>query len=259
VTIAVDLTVVTIEGLAYDSHGAIWGGGVSTEELTQAYQAGRLGRRRFIRSLIGAGVTAAAATAYADLLAPRGAGAALLAQTSFYDTTTSSSTTTSSTTSTTSSTTSTTTPTSTSSTTSTSSSTTSTTAATTQGTGAVANPEVAPGGTTTFSGGGFAASRALALEIQSDPVSLGTTVSDGAGNFRVTVRIPSSIPPGPHRLVARGPGANGGTREVFAAVTVSGVLARTGSDAKRLGLLGVATVALGRAVAGLRHLINADD
>jgi hypothetical protein len=214
-----------------------------------------MGRRRFIRSLIGAGVTAAAATAYADLLAPRGAGAALLAQTSFYDTTTTS-------TSTTSSTTSTTTPTSTSttsSTTSTSSSTTSTTAATSQGSGTVGSPVATPGGTTTFSGGGFAGGRQLDLEIQSAPTSVGTTISDAAGNFNVTVRIPANTPPGLHRLVARGPGANGGVREVSASITVSDSLPRTGSDVKRLGLLGVATVALGRAVASLRHLIEADD
>ena len=44
---------------------------MSREEAVEAYTAGRISRRSFIRHLIAAGVTAAAAVTYADVLAPQ--------------------------------------------------------------------------------------------------------------------------------------------------------------------------------------------
>jgi hypothetical protein len=74
----------------------------------------------------------------------------------------------------------------------------------------------------------------------------------------VSVRIPSDTTTGVHRLVARGLGAGGGTREVGVPITVAGTLATTGSDVARLTLLGVATVALGHAVSGIRRMLGND-
>jgi hypothetical protein len=237
---------------------------VSTNELVTAYQAGQLSRRRFVRGLVAAGVTLTTAAAYADLLSPDGAGAAVLrGQSDFYDTTTttqaSTTTTTQGTTTTTQASTTTTTQGSTTTTTgstSTTSGATTTTAGTSQGQGQVSDNTVAPGGTTVFSGGGFGANQSLALELQSTPQSLGSTTSDGNGSFSVTVTIPANATPGSHSLVARGAGAGGGTREVVAGITVTGTLPATGSEIAELSLLGVATVALGRAVSGIRRMLR---
>ena len=45
--------------------------GMSKRELVEAYVDGRLGRRTFVKRLVAAGVSTAAATAYAAALAPR--------------------------------------------------------------------------------------------------------------------------------------------------------------------------------------------
>jgi hypothetical protein len=49
---------------------------VSREEAVEAYTAGRISRRTFVRHLVMAGVTVAAAVTYADVLAPGGASQA---------------------------------------------------------------------------------------------------------------------------------------------------------------------------------------
>ncbi len=46
---------------------------MSKKELLDAYQNGWIGRRAFVRSLVGMGVSVTAATAYASLLAPSSA------------------------------------------------------------------------------------------------------------------------------------------------------------------------------------------
>src|SRR5262249_29468863 len=50
---------------------------VSKEELVEAYLEGKIDRRTFVRRLVGAGVSLAAAGAYAELLRPQRAGAAV--------------------------------------------------------------------------------------------------------------------------------------------------------------------------------------
>jgi hypothetical protein len=50
---------------------------VSREEAVEAYTAGRISRRTFVRHLVAAGVSVAAALTYAEVLAPgRSSGAA---------------------------------------------------------------------------------------------------------------------------------------------------------------------------------------
>jgi hypothetical protein len=130
--------------------------------------------------------------------------------------------------------------------------TTTTTAPTTTARGEVeGSATVRPGERKVFKGGGFAGNAPLGLEFQSAPVSLGTTTADASGNFRVTITIPLDATAGAHRLVARGSRAGGGTHEVFADVTVvvaTGALSLTGTDVGLLGGAGVAAAAGGTAL-----------
>lgn len=193
---------------------------VSKSDLVSAYQQGRLSRRRFLRLMTAAGVSVAAASAYADWLAPRTA----VAQTDgdFYPTTT------------------------------TTKPTTTTTVATSTSKGEVeGSTSVRPGERKVFKNSTpspFAPNAPLGLEFQSAPVSLGTTTADGSGNFRVTITIPTDATAGAHRLVARGARAGGGTHEVIADITVvvaSGTLSLTGTEVGALGGAGIAAAAGG--------------
>lgn len=98
---------------------------------------------------------------------------------------------------------------------------------------------VSPGQKVTFQGGGFAANAPLQLEFQSTPVPLGSTNADASGNFKATVTIPTDASAGPHKLVARGAGAQGGVNEssVDIVVAAAGTIAVTGM---RMGALAMA-------------------
>ena len=119
---------------------------------------------------------------------------------------------------------------------------------------------VAPGGTITFSGGGFASDSDVKITLFSDPVDLGSTTADASGNFSVEVAIPDGTPAGEHHLEASGLDPDGnplvvslsvtvtdsGTTPV-AAVTPSGALPFTGSDVARTLSIGLAAVVVGGA------------
>src|SRR5439155_613449 len=117
----------------------------------------------------------------------------------------------------------------------------------------VGDPNVKPGQQVTFQGGGFAKNAPLALEFQSTPTPLGNTTADASGNFKATVTIPNDATGGAHHLVARGPGANGGTNEAVGVVVgLVGGLGHMGRGADRSFYLRLRALGrLGEGVDGL--------
>ena len=123
----------------------------------------------------------------------------------------------------------------------------------------VSDTSVAPGGSITFKGGGFAPNSVVTITLHSTPVELGTTNADAQGNFSVQVVIPSDTEPGAHTLEAAGVDPNGNPLTVSQAITVasnaevagqtqtSGALPFTGSDVGRYVGLGLGLVAIGGA------------
>jgi len=115
------------------------------------------------------------------------------------------------------------------------------------------NP-VAPGGTVHFTGGGFASSSTVTIELHSTPVVLGTTTTDDDGDFSYDSVIPTDTPTGSHELLAMGVDQNGNqlTDELAITVTTSGTAASgtlplTGTNSVQYLGLGLALVALGSA------------
>ena len=115
------------------------------------------------------------------------------------------------------------------------------------------------GDSVTVTGSGYPPGSPVQAELFSDPVVLGTTTTDGAGSFRLTVTIPADTTLGFHTLrvsvvggmvsaettlfvsaPARAAGTDGG--QVLTAASLS----RTGSDVS-----GPAHLALGFVVVGL--------
>jgi hypothetical protein len=126
----------------------------------------------------------------------------------------------------------------------------------------VSEETVAPGGTITFSGGGFKANSTITITVYSTPVELGTSVTDSSGNFSVDVTLPSDLEPGTHRLEASGVDPSGNPLVVSQTITVStdsevlgatqtptpsGSLPYTGSDVGRTIGVGFAAIAVGGA------------
>jgi LPXTG-motif cell wall-anchored protein len=117
---------------------------------------------------------------------------------------------------------------------------------------------VSPGASITFSGGGFASGSKITISVTPGPVVLGSTTADADGNFSVVVTLPTNISTGAHRLEATGVDLDGNPLTVSleftvvaagatAAVTPSGSLPYTGSDAGRIALVGAAAVLVGGA------------
>jgi beta-glucosidase len=120
---------------------------------------------------------------------------------------------------------------------------------------------VAPGDSTTVTGSGFPAGQPVLIRLFSEPVTVGTTTTDGAGSFRLVVTIPVDTPPGVHTLVATGPGgvpradtsitvsAPAGVRGVIAELLrplpVTVLLARTGSAAEQASRLALILIVAG--------------
>ncbi|WP_236683771.1 leucine-rich repeat protein [Demequina flava] len=64
--------------------------------------------------------------------------------------------------------------------------------------------EAAPGDTISVTGEGFDPNEAVALELHSTPVSVGSTTADAAGTFTTDVTIPADAAAGSHDVVALG-------------------------------------------------------
>ncbi|GAA4604952.1 hypothetical protein BJY16_005198 [Actinoplanes octamycinicus] len=68
---------------------------------------------------------------------------------------------------------------------------------------------VAPGGTVTIKGKGYAPFSTVTVTLYSDPLELGTATADAAGEISLTVTIPAGVPVGTHSIVASGVDSNG--------------------------------------------------
>ena len=104
----------------------------------------------------------------------------------------------------------------------------------------VENPDVEPGGTVVFRGGGCPPNDVL--DILFDGKKVGTLLADAEGNFAGALKVPVGTAPGSHLLTVRGTGC-----ELNVTITVLGGLAFTGSsnDTFTTVLLGAAAVVLG--------------
>lgn len=123
--------------------------------------------------------------------------------------------------------------------------------------------QVAPGQPVALAGGGFPPGSALEEQLFSDPVQLGTTTADGAGNYRTTVIVPLGTAPGFHTVrvqVVGGTTAAETSLFVTAPVAVAQVapaqatapsLSRTGADVAGPARVAVGLVALGLALVAL--------
>ncbi|MFD5224008.1 fibronectin type III domain-containing protein [Microbacterium sp. NPDC058342] len=85
---------------------------------------------------------------------------------------------------------------------------------------------VKAGGTATLSGTGFTAGEELAIELRSEPVTLGTATADADGAFTASLVVPAATLPGEHTLaVIRADGT-----EVTAPLTVTAAAVPPGTD-----------------------------
>jgi hypothetical protein len=108
---------------------------------------------------------------------------------------------------------------------------------------------------------GFKPGSDVTITLYSDPVVLGTFVSQpgefGQGVVEAYVTIPLTTPPGQHRLVASGIGADGQPRTVELSITVSTVASRlptTGGGSPLLVLtIGGSIVLLGSVLLEVRR------
>lgn len=84
----------------------------------------------------------------------------------------------------------------------------------------VSNNVLVPGEVLGVSGTGWLPGSTVTICLFSSPVLLGTATVDGNGNFRTTVRIPTSVDPGEHTLVMAGLDADSLPREVSIPLTI---------------------------------------
>ena len=104
----------------------------------------------------------------------------------------------------------------------------------------VEDPNVDPGGSVIFRGGGCLPNEVL--DILFDGKKVGTLVSDGEGNFAGSLEVPTGTAPGTHLLTVRGSRC-----ELNVTINVLGGLAFTGASNDTSGtvLVGVAAIVLG--------------
>ncbi|WP_433053393.1 hypothetical protein [Dactylosporangium sp. CS-033363] len=107
-----------------------------------------------------------------------------------------------------------------------------------------------PGQDIVVIGTGFMPYSTATIVVYSQPLELGTVVTDAQGNFSKPVRVPPDLVVGAHSLVAAGIGPNGQPHSLKMAITVqaqsassgSGNLAVTGAPIAAMLQLGLATV-----------------
>jgi hypothetical protein len=106
-----------------------------------------------------------------------------------------------------------------------------------------------PGEEIVFIGTGFAAFSTVVMTLYSEPIVLGTVVTDAQGSFRKAVTVPVALL-GSHTMVAQGVAPDGTPRAMKLAITVAvsgqgGGLAVTGSAVFAVVLLGLALSVVG--------------
>jgi hypothetical protein len=118
----------------------------------------------------------------------------------------------------------------------------------------------APGQSITVVFNGFKPGTEVTITLFSEPVVLGTFVSEpgafGQGVVEATVTIPANTSPGEHRLVASGVGLDGQPRTVTIFITVSGSgggLPVTGGSPLFVLAMGAAVVGVGVALLEFRN------
>lgn len=108
---------------------------------------------------------------------------------------------------------------------------------------------VQPGQHVVVTGAGFGAVQTLDVTLLSAPVGLGSGLSDGVGEYRLAVRIPSDASPGDHDIVV-----SSGEARAVARITVERPAGRaspsakssTGSSPLLLPVIGAVLLAMGR-------------
>jgi titin len=101
-----------------------------------------------------------------------------------------------------------------------------------------------PGDEIVFVGTGFAGYSTVVITIYSSHTVLGTVVTDGDGEFRRLIAVPSDLPPGWHTVVALGIAPDGSSWAMTIAIEFLG-LAVTGTDVAVVLLLGASLVGAG--------------
>ncbi|RBY74433.1 hypothetical protein DQ238_21915 [Geodermatophilus sp. TF02-6] len=102
----------------------------------------------------------------------------------------------------------------------------------------------APGQEITVIGTGFLPFSTATIVIYSDPIVLGTVVTDADGDFSKPVTVPTDLAPGQHSLVASGIAPDGTERFLRMDVTVAADgVATVGTAADGTATVGTATVA----------------
>ncbi|WP_460491570.1 IPT/TIG domain-containing protein [Dactylosporangium cerinum] len=103
-----------------------------------------------------------------------------------------------------------------------------------------------PGQQIVVIGTGFAPHSTATITIYSDPVVLGTVVTDQDGNFTKAVTVPPSLAAGAHTLAAQGVDPDGNPHAMKLNVTVAtSNLAVTGAPVARLAMAGLAMLVAG--------------
>ncbi|MHB1139955.1 MAG: hypothetical protein ACYC2O_13450, partial [Microthrixaceae bacterium] len=88
--------------------------------------------------------------------------------------------------------------------------------------GATDTGSVTPGGTITVSGSNFGPHTMVTVVLHSDPVVLGSVLTDAVGSFTTTFVVPAGVPAGAHHIVLEGVDAAGNARTVSTPVTITG-------------------------------------
>ncbi|MFB7842844.1 collagen binding domain-containing protein [Microbacterium sp. NPDC056052] len=91
---------------------------------------------------------------------------------------------------------------------------------------------VQPGAAVHVTGSGFMPGESVAIELHSDPISLGTLTAGSDGVVDTTVTIPADAPAGAHRIVLTGQRS---TLTGGSALTIAGVTTPGGSDGSGTG------------------------
>lgn len=119
----------------------------------------------------------------------------------------------------------------------------------------VSSPSVAPGGSVTVTGTGFAAGEVVDVYLHSTPVLVGSPTATG-GSFSLPVTIPSNTASGAHEFVLIGR-TSGATASVGITVTATLALVNTGGVASAASAASSTMVVVWASLAGLGALLLA--